>query len=261
MSETLVFPTKPKEPLTMDPRTMIIFSRPKQGKTSALALLPDNLLIDLEDGSDHVGGLTIKASTFGELTNVLTELKKQGVTYPYITLDTTTALEEMSNKLAIMLYQNTPMGKTFGKMKDKASGKMVDDPNADVKKLPNGAGYLYLREAFQQIVNKFRPYATKCLILSGHVNDKLVEKDGKEISSMELDLTGKLSRIMCSKVDAIGLLYREKDKVYVNFDGGGDSIVEARAEHLAGKKILLTEKNENGDIVAHWEDIFKELNK
>lgn len=88
----------------------------------------------------------------------------------------------------------------------------------------------------------------------------MIEKDGKEIASMELDLTGKLARIMCSKVDAIGLVYREKDKVYVNFDGGGDSVVEARAEHLAGQKILLTEKVD-GKIVAHWDNIFKELNK
>jgi len=121
--------------------------------------------------------------------------------------------------------------------------------------------YLYLREAFQQIVDKFKPFATKCLILSGHVNDKMVEKDGKEIVEMQLDLTGKLSRIMCSKVDAIGLLYREKDKVYVNFDGGGVSVCEARAKHLTGKKILLSEKNENGEVIAHWNNIFTELDK
>lgn len=252
------FPTKPKEPLTVDPRTMIIFSKPKQGKTTALSLLENNLLIDLEEGSDHVGGLTIKANNFAELTTIAVEMEKQKITYPYVTLDTTTSLEDMANTLAVKLYQNTPMGKSFGKMKGIAG--MIDDPTADVKKLPNGAGYLYLREAFQQIVERFKPFATKCLILSGHVNDKMIEKDGKEIQSLELDLTGKLARIMCSKVDAIGLLYREKDKVYLNFDGGGDSIVEARSEHLAGKQILLSEKVD-GKIVSHWDEIFKELNK
>lgn len=252
------FPTKPKQPLTQDPRTMILFSKPKSGKTSAVSMLPNNLIVDLEEGSDHVGGLVVKANNFAELSNILSEMKKQKITYPYITLDTTTALEEMSNTLAIRNYQNTPMGKSFGKIQK--DGKLVDDPNADIKKLSQGGGYLYLREAFQQIVNSFRPHATKCLILLGHVNDKMIEKDGKEIASMELDLTGKLARIMCSKVDAIGLVYREKDKVYVNFDGGGDSVVEARAEHLAGQKILLTEKVD-GKIVAHWDSIFKELNK
>lgn len=132
------FPKEPKKPLTVDPRTLIIFSKPKQGKTTALSLLEGNLIVDLEDGSDHVGGLTIKANNFAELSNVLKELKAQNVTYPYITLDTTTALEEMSNVLAVKLYQKTTMGKSFGKIN--VNGKLVDDPNADVKKLPNGAG-------------------------------------------------------------------------------------------------------------------------
>lgn len=255
----LVFPTKVKVPLTQDPRTLIVYSKPKQGKTSALALLKDNLLIDLEDGSDHVGGLTIKAKNFEELTRVMIELKKQNITYPYITLDTTTALEEMAGKLAIILYRKTAMGKNFGKIKG-SSGNLIDDPDANIVKLPNGGGYLYAREAFQQIVNSFKPFATKCLILAGHVNDKMIEKDGKEITELQLDLTGKLARIMCSKVDAIGLLYREKDKVYVNFDGGDNTVCEARAEHLTGKTILLTEKID-GKIVAHWDDIFVELEK
>jgi hypothetical protein len=132
------FPKTPKEPLTIDPKTLILYARPKQGKTTALSLLKGNLLIDLEEGSDHVGGLTIKANTFAELSNILSELKKQGVTYPYITLDTTTALEDISGTLATKLYQNTSMGKTFGKIQK--DGKLIDDPNADVKKLANGAG-------------------------------------------------------------------------------------------------------------------------
>jgi len=128
MSEgTLVFPTTPKVPLTNDPKTLILYAKPKQGKTTVLSLLPNNLLIDLENGSDHVGGLTIKVGSFEELTNVITQLEKQGVTYPYITLDTTTALEEIASKLATILYKKTPMGKNF-------------DPDGDVKKLANGAG-------------------------------------------------------------------------------------------------------------------------
>ena len=98
---------------------------------------------------------------------------------------------------------------------------------------------------FQMIVNGFKPFAKKCLILSGHVNDKLINKDGEEVSEMQLDLAGKLARIMYSKADAVGLMHRKGNKVFINFDGGGEAIVEARAEHLAGKEILLTEKLED----------------
>ena len=247
--EEIVLPTTPKEPITRDPSTLILYARPKIGKTSSLALLPNNLIIDLENGSDHVGGLTLKANSFTELKNVkdaLIKAKDSGTQYDYITIDTISALEEFSKELAAMLYKNTPMGKSW--------------KGTDVTTLPNGAGYLFMRQAFIMIVEQFKPLAKKCLILSGHVKDKLIAKDGEEVSVAELDLVGKLSSIMCSRVDAICILTRKDGKVIANFNGNGDAIIEARAEHLSGKEILLTEKVD-GVITAHWDKIFLELNK
>ena len=248
MSE-IVLPTKPTKPITADPKTLIIYSRPKIGKTSALALLKNNLIIDLEEGSDHVGGLIMKANSFGELRGIkdaLVKAKSEGVQYDYITLDTTSALEELAKELAAGLYRGTPMGKSW--------------KGSDITDLPNGAGYKFLRDAFIIIVNQFKPLAKKCLILSGHVKDKLVAKDGEEVTTAELDLTGKLASIMCSKVDAICMLNRKDGVVVANFNGNGDSIIEARAEHLSGKEIVLTEKTDKG-IISHWDKIFMELNK
>lgn len=242
----IILPTTPKEPLTQDPQFLIIFSKPKNGKTTAGALLKDNLLIDLEEGSDHVGGLTVKANNFEELVKVKSAIVASGHTYDYITLDTATSLEDMSKEFAMQLYKATPQGKSCN----------LDD----IIKLPQGAGYMWLREAFLKIIDGFKPLAKKCLILFGHVNDKMINKDGEEVSEMSLDLSGKLARIVYSRADAVGLMYRKKDQVFVNFNGGGDSIIEARPKHLAGKEILLTEKIDD-NIVAHWDKIFLELNK
>lgn len=253
------FPTKPKEPLTADPRLLIIYSKPKQGKTTAFSLLPNNLIIDMEEGSDHVGGLIIKANTFNELRNVIAEMRKQKIQYDYITLDTTTVLEEFSAEFGKELYQATPMGANWGKIDPKT--KKVKAGQDNILKLPNGAGYLYVREAFQKIINGFRPFAKKCLILSGHVKDKLIEKDGEEIEELQIDLAGKLARIIPSKADAIGLAYREDNQMIVNFDGGDESVIEARPAHLSGQKIVLTEKGKDGKITAYWDRIFTELNK
>lgn len=251
------FPKTPKIPLTADPRLMIIFSKPKQGKTTSLSLLPNNLILDLEEGSDHVGGLTMKANSFKELVEIKNAMIEQEIVYDYITIDTTTALEDYACDLAKIMYQNTPMGKDWGKPDKNGKIKSGQD---HILKLPNGAGYLYLRDAFQAIVKGFKPFAKKCVILSGHVNDKLVNKNGEEVTEMQLDLAGKLARIMYSKADAVGLLYRKDNKVFLNFNGGGDAIIEARTEHLAGKEILLTEKVE-GKIIANWDKVFLELNK
>jgi hypothetical protein len=236
------------KPVTKNPQFMIIFSKPKSGKTTSFSLLENNLIIDLENGSDFVGGMTLKASSTAELSeikNALLKAKEEGFMYDYITIDTATALEDMVNDLAIKLYQNTPMGVNFGKKPGEN----------DIKKLPQGAGYQYLREAFMMVIDGLRPLAKKCLILSGHVADKMVNKNGEEVSEMTLDLSGKLGRIIYSRADAVGLLYRKNNQCFVNFNGGGDAIIEARPEHLAGKEFMLTEKTPEG-IVAHWDSIF-----
>ena len=241
-------PKTPSKALTKNPNFMIIFSKPKAGKTSAFSKLKNNLIIDLEDGSDFVEGLKIKANSVVELSEIKKSLiyqKEQGFQYDYITIDTATALEDMVNDLAITLYKKTPMGKNYGT-------KSGED---DIKKLPNGAGYLYLREAFLMVVEGFKPLAKECLILSGHVADKLVNKNGEETSEMSLDLSGKLGRIIYSRADAVGFLYRKENKCMLNFNGGGDCIIEARSEHLAGKEFVLTEKTDKG-ISDNWNQIF-----
>jgi len=242
-------PKKPTEPITKNAQFMIIFSKPKAGKTTAMSLLKNNLIIDIEEGSDFVGGLKVKANNLSELSEIkksLQEEAKNGFKYDYITIDTATALEDIVNPLATKLYQNTPMGKTYG-------SKPGED---DVKKLRNGAGYLYLREAYMQVIEGFKPLVGKCLILLGHVADKMINKNGEEVSEMSLDLTGKLGRIVYSKADAIGYLYRDKNKCMLNFNGGGDAIIEARPTHLAGQLITLTEKNDKGEIISNWDKIF-----
>lgn len=123
-----------------DPKSMVIFSQPKMGKTTALSGLDNCLIIDLEQGSEFVDAL--KFDVIGEaekaeklpiiilkqlINKIKEENKKLGkYVYKFIALDTATALEDIVKPLAVKLYQNTPMGRNF-----------VGD---DVTTLPNGAG-------------------------------------------------------------------------------------------------------------------------
>jgi len=242
-------PIKPKTPARKNPSFMILFSKPKAGKTTALSLLEDNLIIDLENGSDFVGGLTVKADSTSDLVEIkksLIEMKDKGKQYKYITLDTATALEDMVGDLAIKIYKETPMGAKYG-----------TKPGEDnIKKLPNGAGYLYIREAYERVINMLKQFPTECLILTGHVADKMINKNGEEVSEMQLDLSGKLGRIMYSRADAVGFMYREGNTCKLNFNGGGDMIVEARADHLRGKEFILSEMDDKGKIKTYWDKIF-----
>jgi hypothetical protein len=225
------------------PRFMIIFSKPKAGKTTALSLLDNNLIVDLEKGSGYVDALSIQCSTIQEVLKVADLVEAEGKPYKYISLDTATALEDdLIMPLAIRIYKNTPMGKGYD--------------GDDLRKLPSGAGYLYIREAFKYVIDRFTGLC-ETLILSAHCLEKQIDKEGKEMFELEMDLSGKLKRIMASKADAIGYLHRKGNLTYLNFNGGGDIIIEARSEHLTGKEFLLVERDANtGKFTNHWDQIF-----
>ena len=64
---SIVLPTKKVGPQRVNPKRLIIYSKPKTGKTSAFAGLEDNLIIDLENGADYVEALKIQVvSRFSE---------------------------------------------------------------------------------------------------------------------------------------------------------------------------------------------------
>lgn len=135
----------------------------------------------------------------------------------------------------------TPMGKAY--------------KGDDVRTLPNGSGYYYLRQAVRKVIDMFRNLCDTCVLI-GHVKDKLIQRDGEELSEMAIDLVGKLGDILCGEADAIGLIYRHKNETIASFEGGDNTIKEARPAHLRGKKIVIAESDENGNITFHMDRIF-----
>ena len=243
-------PTTKSPVLEENPKFLILFGKPKCGKTTITAALEDALHIDMENGSDYVEAMKVKANSMEELQEIKKALQDKFTSngnkpvYTYGVLDTATALEDMILPLAKKLYKDTPMGKSF-------SGN-------DVKKLPNGAGYLYVREAFHRVINGFIPYF-KYLILLGHTKEKMINKMGKELSENALDLSGKLERIVSAKADALGYVYRSKNKTLINFNGGDDAVVEARPEHIRGKEIVIAESDDAGKMTFYWDKIYKPI--
>lgn len=243
-------PTKKKKPINENPRYTVLFGKPKSGKTTIVSLLENNLIIDLEDGSDYVEAMVVKASNLQELQEINKSIKEAGCPYDYITIDTATALEEMVLPMALNMYRQTPMGSNFGY--DPKTGQYV---YKDVRTLPNGAGYLYIRNSFLKVIENFKN-VTNHLILLGHTKDRTINRKGKELSENLLDLSGKLERLVAAKADALGYVYRDENKTIINFNGGEDFVVEARPKHLRGKEIIIAESDDNGTIKAFWDKVF-----
>ena len=167
----------------------------------------------------------------------------------------------MSLIYAAALYRKTPMGSTWGMLRDKNNnvvkkdGKSIPDPKADVRTLPNGSGYFYLRNALKEVIHMFQPLC-ETLILVCHVKDKQVQLNGEESSKLVVDLAGKLGDIICGEADAVGFVYREGNKTFISFEGGAGDIREARPMHLRGKQFLVGESDENNVLKMDMSKIF-----
>jgi hypothetical protein len=238
---SIVLPTKKVKAERQNPKRMIIYSKPKTGKTTAYAGLDDNLILDLESGSDYVEALKIKVNTLQELLDAGKAIKAAGNPYKYVTVDTVTALEDMIQPLAIKIYRQTPMGKNY------------DGDN--VTTLPNGAGYLYIRQAFFQVLDFIDTLAPH-IILSGHIKDKVVDDKGEMVMSANIDLTGKIKSLICANADAIGYMYRKGNKTILSFKTNEEVTCGARPEHLRNEEIVVTEMNEKGELEFHWDKIY-----
>ena len=255
MSE-IKLPLKKVKAETQSPKNLIIFSKPKVGKTALLAYLDNCLIIDLESGTDYVDALKIKASSVEDIKNIGEEIKKAGNPYTYIALDTITALEEICIPYAELLYSKKAMGKSW--FKQTADGKLARDSGkaqyGNILNLPNGAGYSYLREAMTKIIEYVKTLAPR-IILVGHIKDVLLEKSGGEFSSGDLDLTGKMKRIVTSQSDAIGYLYRKGNQNILSFATNDSIVCGARPEHLRNKEVIISEMTDKG-LVTSWDKVY-----
>jgi hypothetical protein len=242
----IVLPKEKVKAKVENPRFLIIFGKPKAGKTTLASKLDNNLIIDLEGGSEFLEALAVQARSvkdLGEIANAIREeIKSTGKKpYKYITLDNASRLEEICLSYAATLYRQTPMGKNY--------------QGNDVRTLPNGSGYMYLQQAVRKVIDMFRDLCDN-FILIGHLKDKMINKEGEELSEMSLDLVGKLANIICGEADAVGYVYRKKNETYISFEGGDNSVREARAPHLRGKNIVIAESDDNNNIKVYWDKIY-----
>ena len=262
----MALPQKKVKATRVNPKKLIIFSQPKNGKTSCLAELEDNLIIDLERGTSFVDALKIDViteaeeaskssgtvvlpldilkNTIKELNDVKTKIGKNP--YQRITIDTVSLLEEMVLPMANDLYRNSPVGANW--------------MGNDVKKLPNGAGYAYLQQALFFVINQFERVCDT-LILAGHVRRKDIKMEDADIDEKSLSLTGKTSLLVSADADAIAFLYREDNKTILNFAPSNSALVGSRCPHLRDKQIVIAESDEQGVITVDWSQVFLQKSK
>ena len=223
----ITLPTKKVAATRFNPKILLLYSLPKVGKTKQLSMLEECLLLDLEGGADMYDALRHPITCVKDIDDtiaaILTAGAANGGSYPYkyLAIDTADKLEDFCEISATQKFKKTVIGQKF-------EGDSVLD-------LPKGGGYYHLRnEVMLQIERLSR--VCEHLIITSHVKEKLLDKAGVEVTSRDISLAGKLSQMVCAKVDAIGYMYRDNDKLMINFETFDGAVMGARFEHLAGKK-------------------------
>jgi hypothetical protein len=252
MSEVKAAPALPfgmVKSISKNPKSTVIFSKPKVGKTSLFAQLPNSLILDFESGTDYVDAVKVGISSISELWDVAAQIAAAGHPYKVIIADTCTALEDLCIPYAEDLYSRSSMGANWFKPK---GGKEL---YGSIINMPNGAGYMWLRQAFDNSIQMIKGMAPH-VILACHVKDIALEKNDIVFNTLDLDLTGKIKRTTASKSDAIGYLYRKGKKNILSFKTSDEVSCGARPEHLRNKELVISEIAEDGTLITHWDQIF-----
>lgn len=78
----------------------------------------------------------------------------------------------------------------------------------------------------------------------------------KEVSAADIDLTGKIRNIVCSKADAIGYLMRSGEETIISFVTKDEVICGARPKHLKNQEIVIADSI-GGEYKTYWDRIYK----
>lgn len=259
---------------------LLIYSKPKQGKTDLVSRLPDIGIVDIEGGSDNVTGYKylIKdydpIKTLENLNKFLDWANKENP-HRFYAFDTLTYLEDCCEVEGTYNYMNSPQGKNFNVIDNdlimkfpelkEGKGKRLTHNSKywiSVNTLAQGYGYQWSRLAFQKYFNKMKSLKGKKIFIA-HIKDKLIEsKGGDEVQGRDINLTGKLKSITTSYTDTIGYLFRGKDgNTWISFKAGEAVAEGSRKGYLSGQEFMIGEwdKEKHDYKQINWNLIFKDL--
>lgn len=250
-----ILPDSKSTVTVVNPKTLVLFGATKQGKTTLVANLEDNLIIDLEGGTRYYECLAIdvpgeaetaKKDEWTVIKSIVLDLKKYKEEngknkYTNITLDTAGVLEDLVMPYAIQLYKAEPRNKNY-------QGK-------NLKTVPNGAGWQYIRDAFFNVISMFSLYCDH-LIIVAHTKAKTINKGGQELEVTDIDVSGKMSQMLAARTEAIGLVYRKGNQTMVSFKGEQFIVSGARPSHLKEQEFVMCESDKDLNLTFHWDKIF-----
>lgn len=97
----IVLPTERRKAENYNPSLLVLFGKPKSGKSTLMASLDSNLIIDLENGYRALSVMDIQVRSAEQLFEACKAIEAKyaetgKAIYRFITIDNATRLEEMA---------------------------------------------------------------------------------------------------------------------------------------------------------------------
>ncbi len=190
-----------------------------------------------------------------EIPAALQHINAQNGGVPYFDfgiLDTLTFIEELARELGTTLYKKTVMGASF-------KGTDV----ATELKAGEFGGWEWPRKATWKLLQAYDGLFGKAIILTAHLKDvDILTTEGGTKPGRELLATGKMKTILPSRwADATSYMWRSSENQNtITFEvRDNDKMTGARNRHIRGKSFVISELNEEGELVTHWDKIFPSI--
>lgn len=240
-------------------------------KTHLTSTLPNSLLVDLEEGHrSYFGGMVLNvkgqarleglslSQAFRETINLIQEANKESFSktgkkaYDFITFDNITQLQEIAKVKAALDYNSSHVGK--GQIKGGS------DPVVDVTTEVGQLGWMYFMNAYRLIFDMCCGLAEECTIFLAHTTQSSLAKKQEQIVINDLQITGKAKAYTLLTVDDAAVLSIENNKATLDFTANAKSPTKTRSKHLRNKEIVISELQDDGTLITHWEEVFPYYN-
>lgn len=283
------------------PRNLVFISQKKTGKTLTATNQPKILILDCEGGTKDFGfpvnnkvdvnkyhgtEAFTKTSKFGYLPTglfqTIDELRKANdmdtywklfndldekadeksynaliehlnkMPFPIVMLDTITSFIDVSNSAALFEYN---------------SNVKLESRKSDIKRVDEYGGVRWTRRKFEEVKQFVEQNASPFIIYAGHIAEKkkVFKKSEDDISTVDIDLEGILSKIFTVRSTAIGIFQRNNEGCFLDFTKKDESDTGNRAAHLSNKVIKIADFVSSEDLEkgntpkTYWKTIYPEI--
>lgn len=256
----LVIPASIEPASTAEPQTVAFYGDQKIGKSETVAklgLTPAELLhIDTHEGTNFIATRRVRVASLSEWLELcglpitpnasapaVSPLLAAWRAHPFrfLAIDVLDDVEAWALETAEANYRRMPVGRNFG--------------GVSILELDMGLGYGYMRDAFLKLIQPVWGGSRWTTIFIIHSRAKFLGATvaPTEAVADQIDLTGKVRKMICNKVDAVGHFTKNANgQLQLSFQTKEKVICGLRARYLHNQMVAFSDPAKPEEWAKVW---------